>query len=219
MGDLTLIMFVSLLAFVIISKISGRIPKTGRCIDANGETIEAVIVNENRIAEKAVTMKLMDSDGNRYRVKLKDSEAKMWIKGDTVNIKFSEDKKNYRVLFHDYFRNNEERMRENAIKKIEKINPNLFAGRLTECKKENLEAFSNSEVESLTLFVFLTYMRRITSYCVLSAIMTAFFLGWYNIFMPPLKQLILPIVLLAISYFVLYTTVMSCKRILKKYAT
>ncbi len=218
MTELAIIMFVSLSAFVIISKISGRIPKTGRCIDANGDTVEAVIVNENRTAEKAITMKLEDSDGNRYRVKLKDSESKMWIKGDTVKIIFSEDKKNYRVLFNDYFRSNEERMKKNAAEKIGKINPNLFAARLTGYKKESSEAFLSSEADSLTLFTFLTYMRRINAYCILSIVMTAFFLGWYNIFIPELKELALPIVMVAISYFVLYTAVMSCKKILDKFA-
>lgn len=219
MVDFVIIVFVMLVAFTIISKVASRIPKTGRCNFANGEVINAVIVNENRTAEKTATMKLEDGDGNRYRVKLKDSEAKRWIKGDTVKIVFSEDKKNYRVLFNDYFRSNEERMKENAVKKIEKINPFFFAARLTGFKKENSEAFLNSEVDSLTLFVFLTYMKRINAYCVLSAAMTVFFLGWYKLFTPPLQELALPVLLLVISYFVLYTAVMACKKILKKYTT
>ena len=218
MTELAIIVFVALMTFLIISKISNRIPSTGRCIDARGEEIEAVIVNENRTAEKAATMKLEDSEGNKYRVKLRAGEAKMWIEGDAVKIIFSEDKKNYRVLFNDYFRSNEERMRKHTVEKISKINTKLLPAHFTGYKKEDSEALLNSGADSLTLFVFLTYMRRITGYLILSIVMTAFLLGWYNIFTPNFVGVILPIILVAVSYFVLYSTVMSCKKILDKFA-
>ena len=120
MSGFVLSVFIILLAFVFVMRIANRIPKTGRYNSAAGEKIEAVLTNENRTAEKAATMKLMDKDGRKYCVKLKADEARLWIKGDTVEILLSENKRIYRVLFNDYFRNNEERIRQHAVQRLQK---------------------------------------------------------------------------------------------------
>ena len=73
MSGFVLSVFIILLAFVLVMRIANRIPKTGRHNSAAGEKIEAVLTNENRTAEKAATMKLMDKDGRKYCVKLKST--------------------------------------------------------------------------------------------------------------------------------------------------
>ena len=89
---------VMLAVFAIITSLTGRIPKTGRSSNASGEVMKATITNRNKMAEKAVTMKLKGEDGKKYKVKLKPDEAKLWIKGDAVKIVFSENKKEKNIF-------------------------------------------------------------------------------------------------------------------------
>ena len=217
MAGLMFSIFVVLLLIIVFSKISGHIPTTGRCVDAKGESIQAKIINENCVAEKPVKMLLKDSEGNKYFVKIKDSESKPWIKGDSVEIVFSEDRKNYRVLFNDYFRENEERMKIQVVKRVEKeINPNFLAARLVGYQKENSEAFAGPGANSRIAFVFLTCMKRINSYMVISLLLTILFLGWYSIFVPGLTESVFPFLAVMTSYLIVYANVNTSKRILKE---
>ena len=216
MSEFILYIFLIFLLFAGAASIANRIPDTGRCPDASGEEIEAVITNNNPTADKAVTMRLKDKNGKRYRVRLKASEAKLWIKGDTVRIISSETSKNYRVLFHDYFKRNEEHIRDYALKKLRKtVKPYFIAGRLVEYKKETPEAFEASEVDSQTIFAFATYMRLIDTYSVVAVVLTAAFLYWYKLSNPEFLQLLLPLTLVIILFVALSGAVNTCKRVLK----
>lgn len=216
MSEFVLYLFVISLAFAGVTGIINRIPKTGRCPDASGKEIEAKIINRNSTAEKAVTMRLRDENGKKYRVKLKASEAKLWIKGDSVTVLCSETSKNYRVLFHNYFKDNEERIREHALEKLKKIvKPYLVAARLVDYKKETPEAFRASGADSQTIFAFTTYMKMIDVYSVVAVLLAIAFLYWYAFSKPEFSQLLLPLLLVVALFVVLNGAVNSCKRIIK----
>ena len=176
MTGFVLSVFIVLLAFSLVISIVNRIPKAGRYNSAAGEKIEAMLTNENRTAEKPATMKLVDKDGRKYRVKLKADEARLWIKGDTVEILLSEKKSVYRVLFNDYFRNNEERIRQHAAQRLEKtVKRGIISTRLVGVQKESLEAFVSSEADSRVIFIFSTFMRMIDTYSIVSFFATVLF--------------------------------------------
>ncbi len=218
MSGFILSVFFVLVAFLLVSRIADRIPKTGRYNSAAGEKIEAVLTNENRTAEKAETMKLVDKDGRRYRVKLKADEARLWIKGDTVEILLSENKRVYRVLFNDYFRNNEERIRQHAAQRLEKtVKRGFISTRLVDCKEENLQAFISSEADSRVIFIFATFMHMIDVYSIVSFFATVLFLAWRSAVKPAFSQMAFPLVVVIITYFMIYSAVMTCKGLLKKY--
>ena len=218
MSGFVLSVFIILLAFVLVMRIANRIPKTGRYNSAAGEKIEAVLTNENRTAEKAATMKLVDKDGRKYRVKLKADEARLWIKGDTVEILLSENKRIYRVLFNDYFRNNEERIRQHAVQRLEKIvKRGIISTRLVGTQKESLQAFVSSEADSRVIFIFATFMRMIDTYSIVSFFATLLFLIWRSAVKPAFSQMAFPLVVVIITYFMIYSAVTTCKGLLKKY--
>jgi len=215
MAGLVFSIFVLLLLIIVLSRISGHIPTTGRCIDAGGEVIYATITNENRVAEKPVKMLLKDDSGNKYFVKIKDSESKPWIKGDSVKIVFSEDRQNYRVLFNDYFRENEERMKIQVAERVKKeINPYFPAARFVGYQKENSEAFTGPGASSRTVFSFLTCMKRINSYMIISILLTILFLSWYSVAIPSLSETVFPFLAVITSYVIVYSNVSTSKRIL-----
>ena len=218
MTGFVLSVFIVLLAFLLIIRIVNRIPKTGRYNSAACEKIEAVLTNGNRTAEKASTMKLVDKDGRKYRVKLKADEARLWIKGDTVEILLSENKRIYRVLFNDYFRNNEERIRQHAAQRLEKtVKRGIISTRLVGIQKESLQAFVSSEADSRVIFIFLTFMRMIDTYSIFSFLATVLFLAWRSAARPAFSRMAFPLVVVIIAYFMIYSAVMTCKGLLKKY--
>ncbi len=218
MSGFVVSVFIVLLAFSLVMSIINRIPKTGRYNSAAGEKIEAVLTNENRTAEKAATMKLVDKDGRKYRVKLKADEARLWIKGDTVEILLSEEKSVYRVLFNDYFRNNEERIRQYAAQRLEKtVKRGIVSTRLVGVQKESLEAFVSSEADSRVIFIFTTFMRMIDTYSIVSFFATVLFLVWRSAVRPAFSRMAFPLVVVIIAYFMIYSAVMTCKGLLKKY--
>lgn len=217
MTELVMIVVVMLLMFVGISSIANHIPKKGRCFDAKGAEVTATITNNNRTAEKAVTMRAKDQNGRRYRVKLKASEAKLWIKGDSIRIILSEKSGNYRVLFHEYFKENEVRIREHALKRLEKtVSPKLIAARIVGYTKDSPEAFRSSEADSHTIFAFATYMRMIDIYSVVAVIMAAAFLLWYMAVKPKFTQFLIPLLIVLLMFFMLNGSVNACKRVIKK---
>lgn len=218
MSGFVLSVFIVLLAFLLVIRIANRIPKTGRYNSAAGEKIEAVLMNENHTAEKAATMKLVDKDGRKYRVKLKADEARLWIKGDTVEILLSEKKSVYRVLFNDYFRNNEERIRQHAVQRLEKtLKRGIVSNRLVDFDKKNLQAFVGSEADSRVIFIFVTFMRMIDVYSIFSFLATVLFLGWRSAVKPAFSQMAFPLVVVILAYFMIYSAVTTCKGLLKKY--
>ena len=218
MTGFVLSVFIVLLAFSLVISIVNRIPKAGRYNSAAGEKIEAMLTNENRTAEKPATMKLVDKDGRKYRVKLKADEARLWIKGDTVEILLSEKKSVYRVLFNDYFRNNEERIRQHAAQRLDKtVKRGIISTRLVGVQKESLEAFVSSEADSRVIFIFSTFMRMIDTYSIVSFFATVLFLIWRSAVKPDFSQMAFPLVVVIITYFMIYSAVTTCKGLLKKY--
>lgn len=219
MTGAVVIIALMLFLFVGISSVANHIPKTGRCFDASGEIITATITNKNRTAEKAVTMKAKDLSGRRYKVKLKASEAKLWIKGDSVKIILSEKSKNYRILFHEYFKESEERIREHALEKLEKtIRTNFIAVRLVEYKKENTEAFRASAADSQTIFAFGTYMRMIDIYSVMGGVIAVWLFFWYVANKPKFMELLVPLAIVVMIFAVINNAVKTCKTTIKKFA-
>jgi hypothetical protein len=64
----------------------------------------------------------------------------------------NEDGKNYRVLFNDYFRQNESRIRNEALKRLEKVPSYRISSTLLKYKKEDHSAFEKSGLESQQIF-------------------------------------------------------------------
>ena len=108
MGAALTIIVLMLLVFLAMNSIINKIPKTGRDPDARGEKIVATITNTNKTADKAVWLRAKSAQGRKFKVKLKASEAKLWIKGDEIRVVLSnENPRKYRVLFHEYFKEND----------------------------------------------------------------------------------------------------------------
>ena len=192
-----------------------RIPKRGRYPDANAEIITAIITNTNKTAEKAATLRAKADDGRKFKVKMTPTEAKLWIKGDIINIALSSDKKKYRILFHEYFKANESRLREQAIVILEKKVPlNFISAKLIGYNKESLDAIKTSEADSQTIFTFSTLMHLIDIYSVIGALFTAVFAVWFLSFSPEFGRYIIPLALILMFVWVIYGTVTTCKKIL-----
>lgn len=218
MTNFVLTIFLLATVYVALTSLINRIPSRGRSSDASGERIEAVITNENRTAEKNATMKLCDANGRKYRVRLKADEARLWIKGDSVEIILSDKKNNYRVLFNDYFRINEDKIRKSAAERLQKkISFSFAAARLVGYTKENSEAFINSGADSRVIFIFTTYMHMIDVYSIVSFLAIALFFGWFSATRPNLSQAAFPFVVIVVACYMIYSAVMACRGILKKY--
>jgi len=194
-----------------------RIPKRGRYPDANAQIITATITNTNKAAEKVATLRAKADDGRKFKVKMTPTEAKMWIKGDIINVALSSDKKKYRVLFHEYFKANESRLREEAIAILEKKIPtNFISAKLVGYNKESLDAIKTSEADSQTIFTFSTLMHLIDVYSVIGALFAVVFAIWFLSSSPEFGKYIIPLALILMFAWVIYGTVTTCKNILKK---
>ncbi len=216
MSGLLFNVFIVLLLFAAFTSIANRIPKTGRCFDAAGEEITATIIKTNHTAERAATMHLRGEDGRRYRVKLKASEAKLWIKGDSVRIILSENPKKYRVLFHDYFKENETRIREYAVELLRKtVRPWSVSAHFTGYTKETPDALFASGADLQTIFTFTTYMRIVDVYSIVTAILSAVCIFWYVVIKPKFMQLMFPTLMIVMLIVILNKAVNSCKLVLK----
>lgn len=213
---MTLFVIIMLIALVWVNYIANHIPKIGRDGEAKGEEITAVITNCNKVADKAVTMRAK-ANGRSFKVKLKPTEAHLWIKGDSIKIILSENKKTYRVLFNDYFRENERRLREYALSLLEKkVNVNLIAARIVKYTKESLENFKASKLESQRIFTFVSLMNIIDIYTVVTCVLGAAFLVWYAKTSPKFGELVVPLALILLLIWVLYSSVGVCKKIMKE---
>lgn len=215
MGGLTFIIVVAALALTILNATAGKIPKEGREGISEGKEITAVIVNENKTADRSATMKLEDDNGRKYQVKMSPTEAHLWIKGDRVKILISkEDEKKYRVLFNDYFRHNEDRLRQRAKEMLEKrVNVNFLAARFCKYTKESLEAFKKSKLESQRIFVFVTLMKIIDVYTVLTGILAIGAIYFVKLSGEGFKSWLIPGVLIGIMVLVINSAVKTCVKI------
>ena len=215
----TILVFLGLglVIYAIATSVAGFIPKRGRCIDAEGEEIFATIINKNNTAEKPATIRAIDENGRKYAAKLRPTEAKMWIKGDKIKIVLSEDKKKYRILFHEYFKENEERMREQAFSQLEnKIKPYSIAAKMANYTKESLEALRASEADSQTIFIFTTYMRVVNRYFIVAILAAVLCAIWCFKAKLQMFQLLLPLVIVIVMFLSVSSTVRVCTGIYNK---
>lgn len=215
LSELSLIVVVVAITLVIAGHTVNRIPKTGRDGKANGEKISATITNKNKYADAAVTLRA-EKDGRKFKVEMKPTEAHLWIPGDSIDIIMNEDGKNYRVLFNDYFRENESRIREKAVELLEKVRLCHISSIAVGYKKEFKEEIVNSSLDSQQIFAFVSYMKQIDIYSVFAVILTGGIVWWKFAFSPEAKEFILPCILIIVAMWSIYNAVEMCKRILKK---
>ena len=208
---------VALIIYLIVVSLNGFIPKRGRWIDVDGEEITATITNSNRNADKYATIRAKDDNGRKYAAKLRPTEAKMWLRGDKIKITFTKDKKNYRIHFHEYFKENEERIRERAIESLEKnVKFYSIAAKMTGYEKESLETLRASKADSHSIFAFETYMRSIDKYFIIAvaaAILLVAFLMVENLSQ---FQLLIPVVIVIAMFLSVNSTAKLCKSIYDK---
>ena len=209
-----IIVVVMLIAFLLLTLKANHVSKTGRDPDAKGKTITATITNKNKTADKAVVLRARDRDGRRYKVKMKPTEAKLWIKGDEIKIILSKDNpRKYRVLFMDYFRENSGRIREHAIMQLENKVKNRIAAKLVGYSHKTLKAFKMCSIDSHDIFAFSTFMRMIDIYSVVAMLMVFSFIGWFWVKMPSFGIMIVPLGALLLLLLLLKGSVDVCKRI------
>ena len=208
------IAIVMIVVFFLLTARANRVPKTGRDAEANGERITAVITNRNKSAEKAVWLRAVSKDGRKFKVKMKASEAKYWIKGDEISILISkENPKKYRVLFNDYFRENEARIREEVIKHLEKNVKKRLAARFVGYSDKTLRAFKMCSVDTHNIFMFTTFMRMIDFYSIVTIVMIASFIGWFITKAPTMGVMFVPLAAVLILVMLLKGSIDFCKRI------
>lgn len=207
----------ALFIYMIVASMNGFIPKRGRWIDVDGEEIIATITNTNKNADKYATLRAVDENGRKYSAKLRPTEARMWLRGDKIKITFTKDKKNYRVHFHEYFKENEVRIREMALERLEKnVKFYSIAAKMTGYKKESLETLRASKADSHSIFAFETYMRSIDKYFVIAvaaAILFVIFLVMKNL---RSFQLLIPLVIVITMFLSVNSTAKICKSIYEK---
>lgn len=206
-----------ILIYATVLSIVGYIPKKGRSLDCEGEEILATITNSNLRAERTISIRAVDGDGVKYKAKLRPTEAKMWIKGDKIRIVVSKDKKNYRILFHEYFKENEERMRAQALCFLEKkIKFNSIAAKLASYNKECLETLRASKADSQLIFIFATYMSMVNKYFVVALISAVLFAIWNMLVKLRMFHFIVPLVIIIVMFYSVSSLVKVCTLIYKK---
>ena len=210
------LLFIILLGGILwIGYVSNRLPKTGRATLNKGEIITATITNNNTQADKPVTMRAQ-KDGRKFKVKLKPTEARLWIKGDSVQILLVENSNEYRIKFNDYFKENEERIRSMVLDKLKTVENYLISSKLVKYKKEDFELFKKSSLSSQQIFSFCTSMRLIDVSAVVTAALGIVVFLWWKTFSPHVMDLLAGIIPVLIAVWAIYNTVTNCKRTLKK---
>ena len=212
---MSLLFIILIVGILWIGYVSNRIPKTGRAISRKGEIITATITNNNTQADKPVTMRA-ECDGRKFKVKLKPTEARLWIKGDSIKILLVENSNEYRILFNDYFRDNEERIREKVLNKLESVGNCIVSSKLVKYEKEDFELFEKSSLSSQQIFSFCTSMRLIDISTVIAAALGIVVFLWWKTFSPELMDLLAGVIVLLIAVWSIYSAVTNCKRTLKK---
>lgn len=213
MTQIVIILLISLLWF---NFITNRIPKRGREDVSDGNIINAVITNTNRIPDHAATLCAEDGE-TKYKVKLKASESHLWIKGDSIKILVSRDNpKKYRVLFNDYFKENEKRIRTHAIELIENNKFNLIAAKAVKYNASDLEAIKSSELNSNQIFYFHYLFKSIDRYSIFTALIVILTLGLHFVKGTELKELLIPILLIACLIYYVCSAIKICTQTLTK---
>ena len=210
------LLFIILIGGILwIGYVSNRLPKTGRATLNKGEIITATITNNNTQADKPVTMRAQ-KDGRKFKVKLKPTEARLWIKGDSVQILLVENSNEYRIKFNDYFKENEERIMSMVLDKLKTVENYLISSKLVKYKKEDFELFKKSSLSSQQIFSFCTSMRLIDVSAVVTAALGIVVFLWWKTFSPHVMDLLAGIIPVLIAVWAIYNTVTNCKRTLKK---
>lgn len=214
MTTLIIILLISLLWF---NFVTNRIPKRGRFDIADGETITASITNTNKIPDHAATLCAKNGD-TVYKVKLKASESHLWIKGDDIKIIVSKtDSKKYRILFNDYFKENEARIRSHAIELVQKnTGSNLIASKAVKYESDDLEKIKSSNLSSNQIFYFCYLFKTIDRYSILTILLAILTLAAHFVKGMSLKQIIIPILLVAVLIYYVCTAVKLCTDTLSK---
>ncbi len=215
LSALSLVVVILCIGMVIINRLVNHIPPTGRDAYANGEKIVATITNNNKTADRSVTMRAK-KDGRKFKVKIKATEANLWTKGDKIEILLSDNPKKYRVLFNDFFRNNENKIRETVIERLKKVDMYLVSKALTGYKKENYDEFKESKMETKRIFSFLTYMKMVDVYAVVTVVLAIIMLLWWKLTSPQTGELVVIGTLVLLVGWSVYSAVTACKRILKE---
>jgi hypothetical protein len=129
----------------------------------------------------------------------------------------SEDKKTYRVIFNDYFRENEARLRAESLSLLEKkVKEGFISARMVEYKKENLEDFKASKMDSQRIFVFVTLMRMIDAYTVATAILAVAVALWSERLLPDGMGKMPGFIIVLLFVWGIYSSVKICKKLLKE---
>lgn len=211
---MTYYVIVFLIALLWIKFVTNRIPQRGRKMFKDGKEISATITNENHFPDHSVTLRAQDSSLRKYSVKLKQSESRLWVKGDEIKILVSEENpKDYRILFNDYFRANEHKIRAHAFEILEKkVRKNSIASRLVKYNHEKLEAMKKSNIESGRIFVFTYLMKSIDIYSILAAVFAACTLIAHFYKGVPLKEVIVPALLVLYLLYSVSTSVKECTK-------
>ena len=215
MGSLSFLVIVFVISMLWVSFITNRMPKTGREGISKGKEVSAVITNNNRGADRAVVMRAVGDDGRKYKVKMSPTEAHLWKKGDRVTVLISEeDGKKYRIMFNDYFRNNEDRLRVYAKELLEKkIRMNFIATRFVKYTKESGEAFKNSKLNSQRIFTFITLMSMIDGYTVFTGVCTIAFLVYFKKCSLKFSAALVPAAIIALMAWYISSAVKTCVKI------
>ena len=153
-----------------------------------------------------------------YKVKIKASESHLWIKGDDIKIIVSKSNpKNYRILFNDYFKENEERIRNHSLELLEKkakVNP--IAAKAVKYSSKDFEKIKNSSLNSNQIFYFCYLFNSIDRYSILTILLAILTLGLHFVKGMALRKLLIPILLVAILIYYVCTAVKICTETLSK---
>lgn len=211
---ITFFVVMLLIAMIIGTNLITRVPKTGREGIRSGREIEAIIINTNKVADRAVTLKAV-GDGRRFKVKMKPTEAHLWKKGDKIKVLISkEDDKKYRVLFNDYFRENEPELKKYALSMARKDRiTRFFAARMVKYTAEDADNFEKTDISSQRVFSFVTLMKMIDIYTIFAIIVAVIIVGAHFIYNFKFKEMLIPILVLFIEVWFISSAVKLCVKI------
>lgn len=209
-------LFIIILAVLLLcySAVINRIPKTGREGISTGEEIIATITNKNKGADRAVTLRA-EGGGRRFKVKMKPTEAHLWVKGDKIKVLVRKDNpKKYRVCFNDYFHENEPHIREHAVELVKaQVHDFTPAEKCINYTKETADRIAASDIGSQRIFAFVTMMKLINSYIALAVVLA---IGTFYAFAMrnmPFKSLLVPALAIAIIVWYICSAVKMCAKI------
>lgn len=206
-----------LIVIFAVNALINKIPRTGRAGITKGTEVDAVITNK---CKNSIVLKTMHLEGNgrKFKVRLKPDEEHLWIKGDSVKMLISdENKKIYRVLFFDYFHENEERLRTFALDMLKsEIKANGISAKALKYTEETYTMVENSSADSRTVYQLYSYMKLLESYIVLGVIFCVFAVLAKMLLRLSMTQMLLPIVVLGILLWYIYSVITTCGRIMKK---